>query len=901
MLRKDLRTLGKYKAKGWTDKVKEMKSKLQGKYGSLRACARRMKWTWGELQSLCRTRKKYKKARYSRKLSEATKADLLAFYKENSFSLPEARHAKKTFMRCNIQEACTKFNEGRTQEQRKVALSTFVKYRPKEVKLQKDIPLQSCLCQECANIKMLSKALISAGIQGICSSTHIAVESTICPHTFVASEGKDQGFKATASHGYRKCLYRECSLCGVHLMKSRIEEMNSEALADDPNVHYHVWESITKFFKGREVSRIEKIQKTVKLSEAVHTYLTSLGSIAKHLFLSKWQYQQFVRISKEVREGHLVLNSDYAMNISCENQSEVSASFYDRTLVTLAPTVCFYRCNNMGCCEVIRHEVVHLSADTKHDFGSYRKMHNDTLKLIEDETGKQFDLLISLTDGAPTVYKNRNNYLWMSESERKQIHVYTASAHGKCFSDTSSGRFKMFLRRAVLSGDVEIRNARDIYDYAKQKYETRKAPAGTCQHFRISINLVQNISRNSGKRSKTAEGTRGVHEVRNMGCPGLVKTRPIACLCPGCLDGDESKCENKEFCTEWNVQQVSQEKPKKTTDTYWPERINCQSDSEIELSEIIGVRTEELESMDAKIEKQEEVECTEVKDHGEEFCDSQVKSEVTRDRKKEESQATEQRGISVNSVQQGSRNKEDWKHIYGEMKDLGSYEELKRYCGTLKLSMVPSVFHGSFGPDDIADDIATELIPESCNILDGRKACSIVPDGNCFCRSLAKVVRDDEEMYWEFRCRLVHEGVLREEKYLNNTNLEIGANASGGAPVNICEHYTTYSSEYDPSKKLNEAEIRRVYQQEWYNFRLDTCYAGAYQFHAAASVLGATIYSHYSNQVIPFIHNDLNRKMSPLQLGADEEAAHSIHILWTKSSKDVGRLNHFVPLLQTSR
>lgn len=168
-LLQDVHKMAKCKYKGQVNQVRSIKESLRKKYGSLRNCARRLALSWGQMQAMCVIRSQKKKDHYARKFNDSVKRELQQFFNsdEVSFSLPEARYAKKRFLRANLKEACKIFNNKRNSNERKVALSTFRRYRPKNVKLQRHIPVNMCLCQTCVNMNLLSKALIGASMKGV--------------------------------------------------------------------------------------------------------------------------------------------------------------------------------------------------------------------------------------------------------------------------------------------------------------------------------------------------------------------------------------------------------------------------------------------------------------------------------------------------------------------------------------------------------------------------------------------------------------------------------------------------------------------------------------------------------------------------------------------------------------
>lgn len=886
-LLKQVHQMARYRYKGQLHKVKEIKEEIQRDYGSLRSCARRLSLTWGQMQSMYLRRKRKPKKQYSRKFTTDVKNSLSKFFSsdEVSFSVPEARYAKKKFLRSNLKETCKMYNQSRRGNERKVAISTFRKYRPKCVKLQREIPVNTCLCQTCVNMKLLSKALIGASVQGISASTRSAVDFTLCPYEHLHSSDNAEE-QLIADYGYRRCIYRECELCGVDLMRAKIEEANADILAKNEDVNYHIWENRTKTFKGREVSRIEKIAKSCSLKELVNLYLAALHGISNHLFEAKWQYQQLTNLIQNVPEHHVVMNHDFSENISCYSAREPASAYFDRTLVSLHPTVCFYRCKSVNCSKIVRHEILHVSSDTKHDFGHYKKIHGDSLKIVEADIGSEIRQITNISDNDPKCYKNKRNLLFISKSEVQMSHLFTAKSHGKFHSDNCGGRFKQFIKRSILSERAELKNAQDIFEFASSNYATARTNDNQCNHFQISVNLVRNISRSWKDDSKTAEGTRAMHAVQSLGCPGLVKMRTIACLCSNCLN-DEGSCLNPEYCTDWALKQVSLKTPKLTAEQW--SSLNDKSEKVLHIVDKKAIIDIYSENEDIK---------TEVNFSGGEGTASQcAEMECGVDSATVQSESTCKLVDDLRCEEQVSaqcENMVDWERILVQMERCRTYPALKRLFLSLSLPPLPSVYTGRFSIDsDIIDTVATSLIPVSRNVPQDLVATSTRMDGNCFTRSLAKYALNRQECHGEFRVRLVQEGILREEYYLNNDYLKVGGNECV-TDDNYVLRYMQYSNHYNPCSPLNRQEIVKIYRAEWFEFRLLRTWAGVLQFHAAASILKRTVWSHYSNNVLRTIYNDLDRCMVPI--GDSCPSAEVCHITWTKSNVN-GRLDHFVPLL----
>ena len=851
--------LRQQKSKDLKDAVKS----LRNKYGSLRSISARLGLTWGEFQNIYYY-KKVVKSEYVRKIDEQTKQDIQKFYLEGpiTISLPEAQYANTLFLNRSLREACYLFNQERSSK-RKVALSTFTRHRPKRVKLQGKIPIASSLCDCCTNFKLFGQALSGNGIKGIITGGRDAVRSTVCQYEHLTKD-PDPAKRVIGKFGFRKCIFRSCAKCGVFLLRDKIKAAN-EMIDDDRLVQWHEWKSVKKVKKGVEIKRVEKLLESGKLCELLDKYFNAVEELSAHLFQCNWQYEQIARFKENLQEGHMLCSHDFAKNINCYQQKAVAQAFYNNKMVTLHASVCFHRCEQPLCNHTVRHEIIHLTPVLNHNAGAFRTFHRDSVSIIEAATGIDFSLILNVTDQAPSQYKNRNAFLFMSEYHKPVIHMFLGSRHGKFYSDQAAGRFLQFLRREIASERVHINSAQDVASVALKSYATHQLSQNKCQHFRISINLVQKIGK-QGDRSVRIEHTREFHIIRNTGIPGLIQTRDIGCLCLPCVSGKGS-CQNEEFFEEWSESCVAKRISYGNQRLFWP----------------LGI--------DAKMQNSESQNSHDK--NGSSAISGYFHEDNGTDEKRSDSGKSRD---GVHSNRYGGfpvfKTKTlSWSKVLKDMEALPNYNALARYCSNLLIPPLPNEFRGKYAASKV-DMITVRFVgifpPNHYPI-------SVAKDGNCFTRCISKCVFNSENQHEQIRVRLIMEAISNEDKYLDNSFLRIGVDQL--ANVDLVEHYSTYSDQYHSGMTLNDTSMRGLYRAEWYNFRLLHCYAGCFQFHSAASVLNRKVVSHYSATGVMSVHRDLNRPFFPVSSNDANDHLKVCHIQWTKSNENSIRLEHFVPLL----
>ena len=536
---------------------------LRAEYGSYRGIAKRLGISWGTMQNIYMYRKRTQKV-YKRRLTQGMVEAIQKFCLEGpaSVTLPDAENCNKVYLNVSLKSACCMFNDSGIINH-PISVSTFRKYVPKRlVKLQSKIPLKSCLCEICANFKLLAQALSGAGLKDIIGSCREATSKTLCPYKHLLGDS-DELKRTIGEYGFRRCIFRGCQECGVSMLKSKIVASNIDAFQENKTARWHVWENVQKSMKKgnsvKKVNRVERVEKVGSLCELFGLYLDAVHYLAVHIFLAQWQYTQVMNFKSCLEPGVLLCSHDFAKNISCYMNQEIQAAYYSHCQATLAPCVTFRSCDVDGCPEKIRHEVIHLSSNLRHNSSAFKKFHNDTIRIVEASANKEMTFVVNVTDGAPQHYKNRNSFQFTSECSKPMMHIFLGSRHGKFFADQSSGRFLLFLRQAIVSERIHPKCAKDIADFAKREYATADVEDGVCQHYRVSINFVAHIPQSKGTDTVTIEDTRSLHAIKNIGKPGVVMTRTIGCLCPSCTDvsGNDLPCKYPEYYVPWVQECVS--------------------------------------------------------------------------------------------------------------------------------------------------------------------------------------------------------------------------------------------------------------------------------------------------------------------------------------------------------
>ena len=125
-------------------------------------------------------KKKVDESKYKRKLATRDKQFISDFFRSDyiSFDLPDARYARKKYIRMSFSDAYEEFKS--CNPPRIVGFSAFCKYRPENVKTLDHTPVRTCCCDLCENFRKITQNVIRAGFKGVKKNIRRAVGGSLC-------------------------------------------------------------------------------------------------------------------------------------------------------------------------------------------------------------------------------------------------------------------------------------------------------------------------------------------------------------------------------------------------------------------------------------------------------------------------------------------------------------------------------------------------------------------------------------------------------------------------------------------------------------------------------------------------------------------------------------------------
>ena len=476
------------------------------------------------------------------------------------------------------------------------------------------------------------------------------------------------------------------------------------------------------------------------------------------------------RIIKE--SGEVVMVHDFVQNYLCQHQHEPQGLHWILPQVTLHPTVVHYRCQ-VDNCHLVTQEVVHVSDDLKHDVHLDEKFQQVTVQVL-----KQHEVLIcklfKFTDHAPSQYKSKTSFNYLTRSKIPTMHCFFGVRHDKGPCDACTGRVKQTITRLVKTSTEVVNSAKSFFDVAKEHLTRKKAEPEKCVHFRQTFHYTPKIpTRPKASTLTPVPKTKQLNCVCNNGKLNEVMTRKVVCCCTGCLR-KTGHCDNSEYTDAWQSFDMQNRKAVKPNWNIWRTVIS-------NLQPTLPLTWQQ---------RLQQMHMTRDYDALEQYILSNpiVPLQVTCDQ----------------YLSETDKNRID-------------YIVLHRLPSDAPQNYVPVRIHG---------------------------------DGNCFPCACSYLACRHEDMYDEFRVRIIYKLVSNHNKCKDNGYMSQGASIIHRQSTTV-KQIAMFAEEYNPNLPL---DAEKEYRTEVENLCKDGNYMGLWQIAAAVNIL-----KHPINSVYP----DMRRVVQP--------------------------------------
>ena len=178
---------------------------------------------------------------------------------------------------------------------------------------------------------------------------------------------------------------------------------------------------------------------------------------------------------------------------------------------------------------------------------------------------------------------------------------------------------------------------------------------------------------------------------------------------------------------------------------------------------------------------------------------------------------------------------------------------------------------------------------------------SVSKDGNCFTRAISMALYETGEYHQIFRTKILVEGVLHKDHYLDEDYLHLGMKSQESNQRISCV-YAEFTGNYMPEETNQQEQsdeeitsmVETVYKRDTLQVRKLGVKMGMWQVFQASSILGRPIISVFPERGNPSYRNYFNRTVYPWN--KEHRSNQPLTIMWAPSVAG-GPINHFVPLL----
>lgn len=351
-----------------------------------------------------------------------------------------------------------------------------------------------------------------------------------------------------------KCLRRECKQCGVKCLQSYLKPFVEKY--SDRQISWHQWESI-EIAKDDKVKRcFSCVPKETDIKTLITCLETDMQEYPEHVFRAKWQQQQMGICVDRIGEGSIAMVMDFSENYGCVFQSEVQSGFFDRNQVTIHPIMCYYT-EKQGEKEFkIKHAIIGISEETKHDADLAITFENKAIEILKKK-GVKVEEIHEWTDGCAAQYKGNKAFADISLRNKPSVtQNYFETSHGKSVCDGLSATVKNACYRAVISNRKVIGCAEDVYHFCTEKLKMENTDNEAKTVSRREFILVKDVERNREETDvQTLQGTRKLHAVKSGSNDYELSIRNLSCYCEQCMKVD-GRCNFSENVNAWEMRKL---------------------------------------------------------------------------------------------------------------------------------------------------------------------------------------------------------------------------------------------------------------------------------------------------------------------------------------------------------
>ena len=237
-----------------------------------------------------------------------------------------------------------------------------------------------------------------------------------------------------------ECILCKCNTCGTAKFHREILNDNKDK-TKDKRQHFLVKLWYTKREKkkdGTTQSFLHWKFERCNYNDLAGLLIEHLETMAEHSFNASLNYCQYKIAKKNIRKGDLIFVHDFSQNYLCSHQNECQGLHWKHAQVTMMPTVAHYICPKKDCNGLVTHEIVHISPDLKHDAHVVKQFTTLAIDVIRIN-GIKIRKIVQFTDQAPSQYKNKTAFRYLTQYKVLMVQNIFGARHGKSSCDACTG------------------------------------------------------------------------------------------------------------------------------------------------------------------------------------------------------------------------------------------------------------------------------------------------------------------------------------------------------------------------------------------------------------------------------------------------------------------------------
>ena len=359
---------------------------------------------------------------------------------------------QKQVMTMKVHDAYDLYKE--THPGIKISLTTFRMLKPQNVRHMCDTNRKSCLCTTCCNLSLKAEALQKFLTREKCADSDLPITKQD-----LSSASMCKGGELSAD-----CINRECSSCGTKTLRDVYKTILQQK--GESKLNWYQWQYVSMEKDGQIKRCISCVQQETSFDEFLGQVIGDLEKYTSHAFRAQWQADQMKECIKNLQDCEVVMVMDYSENYSCRYQNEVQSAFWDQVQVTIHPVMTYYWKMDRAERVLVKHSIIFISNDTKHDSDAVHVFENRVMQVLE-EANVAVHKIHQFTDGCAAQYKGCKAFSDISHNTITTIRNNFETSHGKSVCDGLGAIVKSACHRAVLSGKAVISDAPTLYRFCK--------------------------------------------------------------------------------------------------------------------------------------------------------------------------------------------------------------------------------------------------------------------------------------------------------------------------------------------------------------------------------------------------------------------------------------------------